>query len=226
MDLTRKQTQIAVPRLRRLIQHDHAEGYGLIVMDFVEHSRRLKDAWPSLSFWKKLKVVLTMRLYMRQLRRVQYPPHQNTPGPIGSEPQVCNGLQFGLDPKGPFPTISALDTYFREEHENAEYRASEYGAPSPNCKPLDASMFSPLVFTHNDLNMRNLLLDDNGVLWVVDFGWAGFYPRWFEYLGMIYASQKDKDPESWLNCIQYMVEPAFEIQQWMKSIGYDGADIL
>lgn len=225
MDLVHKQTRIAVPRMRRLIEHYHAEGYGLIVMDFVTNSRRLKDAWPSLSFWQKLKVVLTMRLYLRQLRRVQHPPSQNTPGPIGSEPQVCNGLQFGLDPKGPFPTISALHAYFVSEHEWAEWRASKYRAPHPDCKPLDASVFSPLVFTHNDLNMRNLLLDDNDTLWMVDFGWAGFYPRWFEYLAMGYAAQKDRNPESWLNSVKYMAEPAFEIQEWMKRIGYDGADI-
>jgi len=221
MDLVRKQTRIAVPRMRRTIRYSHPEGNGLIVMDLVQDSQRLQVAWPSLSLWQKLKVILTMRFYLRQLRRIQDPLYNARPGPLGPTPQPCNGLQFGFDAKGPFPTVSALEAYFRLEHGAAEVRASRGWSPSPDCKPLDASAFASLVFTHNDLNMRNLLLDKNHVLWVVDWGFAGFYPPWFEYLGMRYAAQKDRDLESWQQCIKYMAEPALEFEEWMKRIGYD-----
>ncbi|KIK10266.1 hypothetical protein K443DRAFT_670892 [Laccaria amethystina LaAM-08-1] len=224
MELVRKQTRIAVPRKRRAIHHHHPEGNGLIVMDLIRNSQQLRVAWPSLSFFGKLKVVLTMRLYLRQLRRIQY-SSSNTPGPPGPRPLPCNGLQFGYDAKGPFPTTSALETYFRNEHSLAEDRASRGWAPSPNCEPLDTSAFASLVFTHNDLNMRNLLLDDQHVLWVVDWGFSGFYPPWLEYLGMIYASQKDQDLESWKKWIGHMAEPAFKVEEWMKRIGYGFFDL-
>ncbi|KAK0217571.1 hypothetical protein EDD85DRAFT_961712 [Armillaria nabsnona] len=77
----------------------------------------------------------------------------NIPGPLGPTPLPCNSRQFGYNAKGPFPTISALETYFRKDNA-AEDRASRGWAPSPNCKPLDASAFASLNFTH-DLNMRN-----------------------------------------------------------------------
>jgi thiamine kinase-like enzyme len=48
---------------------------------------------------------------------------------------------------------------------------------------------------HNDLNVRDLLLDNDNVLWV-DFELAGPFPLWFEYLGMKFAVQKDGNPES------------------------------
>ncbi|KAK0479887.1 hypothetical protein EDD18DRAFT_1295467 [Armillaria luteobubalina] len=225
MDLVRKQTRIAIPRMRRVIRHLHPEGNGLIVMDLVRDSQQLRVTWPSLSLWGKLKVILTIRLYLWQLRRVQHASSSRIPGPLGPAPLPCNGLQFGFDEKGPFPTISALETHFRKEHAAAEVRASRGWAPSPDCKPLDPSAFTSLMFTHNDLNMRNLLLDKDGVLWVVDWGWAGFYPPWFEFLGMRYATQKDKDPESWQECIKYMAEPAVEVEGWMKRIGYDYTDL-
>lgn len=218
MELVHKQTRIAVPRMR-LVDCVHGGCRGLIVMDLVANSQQLRVAWPSLSIWGKLKVVLTMRLYLRQLRCVQH-SSSNIPGPIGDKPLRCDGLQFGYDTKGPFPTLSALETYFRKELAAAEDRASSGWAPPPNCEPLHQSAFSSLVFTHNDLNMRNLLLDDEGVLWVIDWEFSGFFPPWFEYLGMRYASQKDKDPKSWQECIKYMAEPAFEVEEWMNKIGY------
>jgi len=220
MELVRKQTRIAVPRMRRVIDND----YSMIVMDLVPNSRQLQVAWPSLSVWGKLKVILTIRLYLRQLRRVQY-SSSNIPGPASPTPLECNGLQFGYDPKGPFPTLSALEAHFQTEHTSAQYRASRGWARPPHPKPLDQSAFASLVFTHNDLNMRNLLLDNDGVLWVVDWGWSGFYPPWFEYLATRIAAAKDKNPESWQECIKYMAEPAFEVEEWMSSIGYTFADL-
>ncbi|KAK7695667.1 hypothetical protein QCA50_000303 [Cerrena zonata] len=225
MELVRKQTQIPVPRMRRTIHYLHPEGNGLIVMDLIEKCQRLLDAWPSQSLWQKLKIILTMRLYLRQIRQVQHPPSHSIPGPISSTPQRCDGLQFGFDSKGPFPTISALETHFRNAHSAAEYNALLGRARSSKCGPLNSSAFSSLVFTHNDLNMRNILLDENHVLWIVDWGFAGFYPPWFEYLGMKYASQKDQNPESWQRSIKYMAEPAFEIEEWMKNIGYDYSNL-
>ena len=58
MELVWKQTRIATPRKRRVIHHHHSEGNGLIVMDLVPNSQQLRVAWPSLSFFGKLKVVL------------------------------------------------------------------------------------------------------------------------------------------------------------------------
>ena len=225
MELVRKQTRIAIPCKSRAIRRHHPEGNGLIVMDLVPNSQQLRVAWPSLSFLGKLKVVLTMRLYLRQLQHIQYSSSNNTPGPPGPTPLPCNGLQFGYDSKGPFPTISALENYFRTEHSLAKDRASRGWAPSPNCEPLDTSAFASLVFTHNDLNMHNLLLDGQHVLWVVDWGFSGFYPPWFEYLGMRYAAQKDKDSKSWQKWIGHMAEPAFKVEEWMKRIGYGFPDL-
>ena len=49
--------------------------------------------------------------------------------------------------------------------------------------PFDSSL--PLVFTHFDLSLRNLFLDERDKLRVIDFQLSGFYPQWFEYAGML-----------------------------------------
>ena len=212
IDLVRASTSIAVPRVRRVIQHDHDEGDGLIVMDMVQNARQLDLCWPSHSCWTKFKVVLMMRYYMQQLRHIR--STTVTPGPLGPQPAKCHGLQFGYDPKGPFQNTKALADHFQRELNWAAYR----GHTPP--QPLDKSVFADLVFTHNDLNMRNILLDRDGQLWIVDWGWAGFYPTWFEYVGMRLAAQKDKHPDDWQSAIKFMVEPSFDMEIWMASIGY------
>ncbi|KAK0443337.1 uncharacterized protein EV420DRAFT_1649273 [Desarmillaria tabescens] len=42
-----------------------------------------------------------------------------------------------------------------------------------------------LVFSHVDLAMRNLVVGDDGQLWLIDFGEARFYPPWFEFVNML-----------------------------------------
>ena len=54
--------------------------------------------------------------------------------------------------------------------------------PSSDVGNFDDS--APLVLTHQDLNMRNLIVGDDGRLWVIDWAWSGFYPRWFEFVAM------------------------------------------
>lgn len=50
----------------------------------------------------------------------------------------------------------------------------------------------PLVFTHHDLAPRNILLDESGRLWLVDWDIAGWYPCYFEY-----AAMHNFIPEHW-----------------------------
>lgn len=56
MDLVRNQTSIPIPYMRKLVGVNGVDGEGLILMDLVRNAERLETAWPSLSFWKKLKV--------------------------------------------------------------------------------------------------------------------------------------------------------------------------
>ncbi|KAI0628542.1 hypothetical protein C8Q77DRAFT_1146496 [Trametes polyzona] len=44
---------------------------------------------------------------------------------------------------------------------------------------FDAEM--PLVLTYLDLHPRNIILGDDGKVWIVDGEAAGYYPHWFEY---------------------------------------------
>jgi aminoglycoside phosphotransferase (APT) family kinase protein len=64
--------------------------------------------------------------------------------------------------------------------------------PAPSTTLIPATP-STLVFTHHDLAPRNLLLDRRGQLWVLDWDYAGWYPRYFEYAAM----QNFSVPHTW-----------------------------
>jgi hypothetical protein len=227
LDLVRSQTTIPAPRIRKIY---HTPGYtrgdALVLMDVIPRATQLKRCWPSLPVWKKLKVVLTMRFYLRQIRRVRSPAHSSTPGPLGLRPQSCLGLQF-VDERwwpamGPmtFDTYDDLADYYDRWRVNVlSLVAIGWASVMPGLgPPLPTERFFPLMFTHNDLNMRNILLDDDGKLWIIDWAWAGFYPRWFEYIDMRFASQKDGDAKDWQHVVRFITEPAFDVEAWLYGI--------
>jgi hypothetical protein len=227
LDFVRSQTSIPVPRIRKVFKTPgYTRGNALVLMDVIPRATQLKRCWPSLPFWKKLRVVLTMRFYLRQIRRVRSPAYSSTPGPLGMRPQVCQGLQFideqwwpGVGPMT-FNTYTDLADHF-DRWRLYLLRCVEIGWTSvlPGLgPPLPTERFFPLVFTHNDLSTSNILLDDNGELWIVDWAWAGFYPRWFEYIDMRFASQRDDDAKDWQYAVRFMAEPAFDVEAWLRGV--------
>lgn len=67
-----------------------------VIMDYIP-GETLDVCWPKLSFWQRLRIVWTIRGYIRQLRRIQVPDSirkTTFPGPIASEPELCRGRMF------------------------------------------------------------------------------------------------------------------------------------
>jgi len=180
INLVRASTSIPVPAVRRLIPGDRQQEHYL-VMEYVP-GRTLDACWSTLGLWRKLVLVWTLRKYVRQLRKVPFgPPGQEPrPGPIGEEPQECQGTFFTDYGAGPFPTYTILAEWFAHK-----LAVSQRMKKAPlTVRPFDRSM--PLVLTHFDLAPRNLILDNTNRLWVLDWGYAGFYPQWFEVAAMMW----------------------------------------
>ena len=132
-------------------------------------SRQLCVACPSLSIWRILRLVLTMimRHQPRHLLPKTYLVHNLS----------TVNAQFDLEQsiEGPFSTSPASRSITQRKEQLC--MASLNQAPHPNCPLLDLLAFKWLVFMHNHLNLRNLLLDDDHVLWV-NFEFVGFFPLW------------------------------------------------
>ena len=115
-EFVRARTTIQIPRIRRTFVDE--DGLSFIVMDYIP-GERLDHVWPSLSLWTKLWVALTLRRYIRQLRRIK-DSHSSVPGPVADPPQRCDGYTFYHKFSGPFPDYASLSAFYNRKLDTAK----------------------------------------------------------------------------------------------------------
>ncbi|KAF8298249.1 hypothetical protein DL93DRAFT_2068050, partial [Clavulina sp. PMI_390] len=222
--LINSRTSIPCPRYRGLIPTSYIMAKTMLLMEYVPDNLSLKNAWPNLSLWQKLRVLWTIRDYVRQLHNLQ-DPRCTVPGPLARPSSVTGG---SLEPYPIrhvfFPSGPDGDCSFEDKASFAEFVLGE--APSmPDVVrevssdrsrfPVDLS--AKFVFCHGDLSMNNILLDKNGVIWLIDYGCSGFYPPWFEYIGMLYPAEiKGPVPWLWRFSVPLMTGTWFEQEDWIR----------
>lgn len=100
--------------------------------------------------------------------------HHTVPGPVGGGRALAPRL-FTSNGAGPFDSIQDLIDWFNECLKLCHFfgRASKQQRFDEDIKDL--------VMCHMDIHPHNLLVDDSGKLWLIDWDCAGFYPESFEY---------------------------------------------
>jgi len=193
LELVFQYTTIPVPRVRRAIRDGHTN---IIVMDYIP-GRQLSHVWPAMPTWQKLRVVFTLHDYVRQLRAIRH-PRSVVPGPVappGHPPRICTSPLFGhkFEWRGPFASPDELAAFFDDRYRMAligQHVDPAQAAVRVRADPFDNG--GTLVLTHQDIHMRNIIVGDDGRLWLIDWAWAGFYPRWFEYVAMRIQSRNEE----------------------------------
>jgi len=181
LELVQTQTTIPVPRPYRYIQTDPQKD-GYLVLPYLQ-GRSIESSWTGLNIWRKFSIAWTLRGYVRQLRRVRHAlpdgSEQQWPGPVSSVPARCeHELFFSTIGSDPFHNQSQLHDWYDHKLEVSK----KWKKAPENALQYDRSL--PLVFTHLDISPQNLILDDQNRLWLIDFGFSGYFDKSFEYLGM------------------------------------------
>lgn len=180
--MIRQMTTIPVPRVIQVTSCASTGGVTYMVIERIR-GRTLEAAWPQLSVLAKLRVACTLRTYVAQLRLLR----RSVPGTLDGS--VSDGRYFNIDGSTPFSSYADLTAYW-----NHKLFVSKRAGHAPHdTKGFDES--APLVFTHGDLCMRNILLGDDGKVYILDWAWSGFYPQWLEYACMRQAA--DPEPRLW-----------------------------
>ncbi|CDO71458.1 hypothetical protein BN946_scf184909.g52 [Trametes cinnabarina] len=163
LDIVFTATTIPVPRVGRVAR---GEWDFLIAMDYID-GPLLAQVWPTLSIWRKLCVAFTLRRYIRQ-------PRCFTQAPAGA-PRICESSVFGdvVPCRGPFASYAQMTAFFSER-----YHMSLDLHNVTKDRPARKDLFDdsePLVLCLQDLNLRNITVGEGGRLWLIDWGWSGYY---------------------------------------------------
>lgn len=182
-------------------------------MDYIP-GRPLIHAWTTLSFWEKLRVAWVLRSYVRQLRKITH-PRVDVPGPLGPGLTLLAFYTPTIDvarEAGPFADVNALN-----DHVNRRSAAAAGAVPIP---PRFTHP-EPMAFVHNDLHMHNIILGDDGRLWIVDWEWAGFFPRSYEFTSMAMQCEWHDTyaaPWSFRLCVPFIADPYFDRYRWLAGM--------
>ncbi|KAH7918557.1 hypothetical protein BV22DRAFT_905245 [Leucogyrophana mollusca] len=169
-----RKLDIRVPVVRRgpIRNTDTYTGGHYFVLERV-HGPTLEQLWPEIGWVRTLRVAWQLRRYLQKM--------QAATSPVGG------GLALG----------SVRSPFFQGLYKPVSYASPEAFTGYLNwwltkCRPQQRKprhdlTLEPLrqhVFVHQDLAPRNMILDDRNQLWLVDWGFAGFYPPYMEYVAI------------------------------------------
>ncbi|KAH7921873.1 hypothetical protein BV22DRAFT_699313 [Leucogyrophana mollusca] len=185
MDYVRKHTTIPVPQPR----YSHLSTW--LAMDLVE-GKSLLECWEKQSLLMKFRIACTMRGYISQLRLLT----GTIPGTVAHG--RVRGILFDDSEQGPFESSTRFRQWCEMVAQSGWTSTLRYRrtiqAPENFPAPPTVGGEWPLVLTHADLNLSNIILSDDGVLWVIDWATSGFFPPWLESVAMSVYSD---EPRSW-----------------------------
>lgn len=159
---------IRTPAVRRVIIPPEEElSFPLIVMDRV-HGSTLEELWPKLGWWRTARLAWQLRLWIQAMQNA----HSQVGGGLATGIfysqwlQDCSGPKDGASPE---EFTSFLNWCIRPPKSLGLIKRTK------------TALLQPLKthsFVHQDLVPRNMIIDDDNNLWVVDWGSAGWYPSY------------------------------------------------
>ncbi|KAF2759358.1 kinase-like protein [Pseudovirgaria hyperparasitica] len=183
MELVAEKTSIRVPKVHRSFfvqSYGLFQSLGYIVMDYID-GLSLDKCWETLPQSTRDDIIHQVADMIAQLQSVQLP----TPGPLGGGPS--QGKWFTPYGAGPFTGPLDLEKYFNERLQIAK----NFSRVSKSIPPfnLETSIF---VLTHLDIAPRNLVLDSDGKVWLIDWANSGAYPPMLEIATLVADQEKCK----------------------------------
>ena len=177
---------VRAPRGRRSVVVDRLTW---CIMDRIE-GQTLEELWPSIGWLQAICLAFQLRGFVQKLRSLTSP----TAGSLATG--LCRSFwledRFRLPPRTTKDSINAFINFWMEfislRREINKSEAEHRQLPKQHLSPIHT-----LVFTHHDLAARNIILHPSGKLWVIDWDYAGWYPRCFEYAAMHFSI----NPQGW-----------------------------
>lgn len=200
----RKRTRIRVPTIfdaweeRSEIYNGEEEVVGYLLMEFI-NGNPLCDIWPTLTNEVRNSIFAQIADYLRAIHTIE----MERPGPVGGG--VSRGLLFTDYGAGPFLTAQHMEDWFNERLLVCkEFNRVSYDHPGFSGK------FRKLVMCHIDVAPRNMILDRDGKIWLLDWAQSGGYPALFETAALLRTGNREFT-QGLLKYIDYYQEEAKDL---------------
>lgn len=119
--------------------------------------------------------------------------------------------------RSPFASYSELSAFFNERCKMSLDANKVPDHHLSRNERFDDS--APLVFTHQDINPRNIIVGEDSRLWLIDWAWAGYYPPGFEYVAMRRQAENERtigfSHKAWEILIPFICGPCFTQEEWL-----------
>lgn len=148
-----------------------------IVMEYIE-GRLVSDLWDDLDTKARNKLLNRLYEYLRALNTIKL----NCPGPVGGG--ISEGPFFTEYGAGPFTSRKDIEDWFNDRL----LVCHDFGHASQTQPGWFSGQFDDLVMCHLDIHPRNLIVDSQGELWLLDWAFSGAYPRYFESASLLWKS--------------------------------------
>ncbi|KAJ3875435.1 kinase-like domain-containing protein [Lentinula edodes] len=218
MKFVRQRTTIPIPRVLAVVRY---RGRHHIFMTRLSGKELSHHQWKTYSQDNRDAVLAQLRNYISQLREIGPPPQY--------PPYICNILGGPImdhrlcvnHPYGPYRDEEQMNLQRRQGFSVAQF-VEIANIPEEFATEIREShdLRHPIVFTHNDIAMRNIMVSGDRVTGLIDWECAGWLPAHWEY---VKATWTDFDAEEWVRDLREFIPPfdlearADELIGWSRS---------
>ncbi|EFE32482.1 uncharacterized protein ARB_00667 [Trichophyton benhamiae CBS 112371] len=152
------------------------------------------------------QVVVDLKGYISELRKIPRDP--------SSEYLICNSQGGGfLDWR--IPDSQNKELRFKSEADFNKYLTDPFWEEIRTRATKSHDIPHKVVFTHGDLNPRNILAENGKITGIVDWENAGWFPEYWEYTKMHYTV---RSVERWLVDVVDSVFPGYREELWVENM--------
>lgn len=225
----RENTDVLVPKLFAVYQqpgkYDRLITY--IVMEYIPGDS-LENLWATLDDSKKDSIASELRRNFDTLRGLPCP----SPGSFCSlqGQKLHDGIFYGYDDsRGPFLTENdlvqaILDTYECYAPSSIRYRAKFYRRVLPEVLRGNDTP----VFTHNSLQQKNIIIQEDGTAVLLGWGESGWYPSYWEYATAMVKHEAGSlgwEDDGWHLFLGKILEEFPNQYVWMSRLHYERLEL-